>query len=108
LKDRVSDSVKKMCLAESYSTVDEEWVVALTRLLSYSHRGGVTELIAVTDHEILEGVARINIVKNLSLNGSLPWYPRRLSGLLILWSRLLYRSRTNSLNDERRRGATEA
>jgi hypothetical protein len=108
LKNCVSYRVQEMGLSESYATVNEEWVVTLTRLLSYSHSSGVAELIAVTNHEILEGIARVNIIKNLTFNRRLGWNSGRMSGLLLLLTRLLYRSGAHSLNDERCRGTTEA
>jgi hypothetical protein len=108
LKNRVSYRVQEMGLSESYTTVNEEWVVALTRLLSYSHCSSVAELIAVTNHEILEGVAGINVVKNLTFNGGMGWNSAWLSDLLLLLARLLYGSRANSLNDKRCSGTTEA
>jgi hypothetical protein len=107
LKNRVSYRVEKMCLSKSYTTINKEWVIALTRLLGHSHRGGVTELVTITNHEILEGIARVNIIKNLTFNRRLGWNSDRMSGLLLLLTRLLYRSGAHSLNDERCRGTTE-
>ena len=71
MKNCVSDSMQEVCLTKPDTTVNEEWVVTLTWLLSDTHSCGVTELIAVTNHEILEGVARVYVVKNLSFHWGL-------------------------------------
>jgi hypothetical protein len=71
LKNRVSDSVEEVSLSKSYTTINEKRVVALTWLLSYPHRSRVAELVAVSNHEILEAVARIDIIENPPLDRGL-------------------------------------
>jgi hypothetical protein len=107
LENRVSDSVEKMGLPEPYTTVDEERVVALSRFLSDSHSGRMTELVTVTNYEILKGVSRVYIIEYFSL-----WQRLRGMGALteriVLWLFRWRRSWSNSLHNERSRRTSQA
>ncbi len=57
--DVVADRVEEVGLAEPRLAVDEERVVRLAGLLGDRQGGAVAEPVAVADHELVEGVARV-------------------------------------------------
>jgi hypothetical protein len=61
--------MKKVSLAETYTAVNEERIVALARLLRDAHRCGMTELVAVTDYEISKRIAWIDVVIEIAVEG---------------------------------------
>ena len=57
--DVVADRVQEMGLADAGRAVEEERVVGLPGQLGDGQRGGVGEAVAVADHELVEGVLRV-------------------------------------------------
>src|SRR3954451_2768877 len=55
----VSDGVQQVGLAEPGPAVDEERVVGLAGELGHGEGGSVAEAVSATDHELLEGVLRV-------------------------------------------------
>ncbi len=64
--DVVADRVQEMGLAEAGSAVEEERVVGLRGQLGDGEGGGVGEAVALADHELVEGVARVELVLRAS------------------------------------------
>ena len=72
LGDVVGDRVQQVRLAEPGRAADEERVVGQAGHLGDGERGGVGEPVAVADDELVEGQARVEL-----LRGPRPWRLRR-------------------------------
>src|SRR5207344_671953 len=68
----VTDGVHEMRLAESHTTIDEQWIVGPRRGLRHRAAGSVRKLVRRSDDECVEGVSRIQ-------PGG-PWLRRRRAG----------------------------
>ena len=62
-RDVVRDRVQQVGLPESWRRVQEQRVVGLTGRLGDGQRGGVRQAVAVADDELVEGVARVEVVR---------------------------------------------
>ena len=58
-EDLVTHRLDEVCLTEAHATVDEEGVILRTRAMCDCLAGGVGEVVARADDEILEGIARV-------------------------------------------------
>ena len=57
----MADGVHEVGLAQARPAVDVEGVVGLGRILGHGHGGGVGELVAAADDEVLEGVIGVEV-----------------------------------------------
>ena len=76
----VADGVHQVGLAHAHAAIEEERIVGLGGPFGHRQRGGARKLIAVADHERIEGVARVELRRGGPVEARLLGRARRGAG----------------------------